>query len=438
MQPSSDAPKEEIHDPLLDELTSIIRSAAKLPASTEITIYSSLLDDLKIDSLDLFGILTAVMDRYEMEIRPDELPPISTVSDLMSFVRTNSQVIQSPQPSLVEPLEIPELIAPKSLIDKTMAPMSITVTEKAPQWSFLRRLQFGLCRKLPASVARRFSYQNGHNLLSLFSKAPGLRQLLYRKQLADLHLFLEVSGRSTRKERTAIESLSVLSNHGLIWHLERLANMEEQGWSRWVQIQGFENFQSVFKTGKGVVLLMAHLPLMMLTLKYLNKCGYSRLALVGLAEEHLDVMKLGALKRSLLSDESIWKRAEGIRFAAQLTNSKTLLEQGGVAMIAADGQMGSRQVSVPFWGRNRPFGIGFAELALATKAAVVPVFTELDSSGRVCIRFLQPLSTPAGTHTEQVQSYVLQYADLLAEAWSKRPGNIHWHSLGKFARNYEA
>ena len=110
------------------------------------------------------------------------------------------------------------------------------------------------------------------------------------------------------------------------------------------------------------------------------------------------------------------------------------LARGGIVVIAADGQMGSRLQQLPFHGRRRPFGIGFAELAAATGAEVVPVFTRLNASGKVDILFHKSLTAvdPYATREESVAALVRQYAGLLQDVWAEDPGNIAWHSIRKF------
>ena len=129
----------------------------------------------------------------------------------------------------------------------------------------------------------------------------------------------------------------------------------------------------------------------MLTVLLLERRGYPDIVTVGMASSQLQAMGLGHLKRALLADEEIWRGDRDHRFASQMAAGRQALERGGIVLIAADGQMGSRLQQLPFHGRRRPFGIGFAELAAATGALVVPVFTRLNPSGKVDIQFGGPL-----------------------------------------------
>ena len=418
-----DLPELQDREALIHELRSLVRSVAKLDPTAEISPNARFMEELGIDSLDLSGILFAVMDQFHLDTRPDDLPPIASLLELTDFVQAQTHCPNTTQTKQF--LAAPVKIGPE--------PIQTLPAPSLPKPSFLKRTKYTLQRSLPRAIANKFSYASGSQLLSLISKKQTQTQ---QQHLADLHILLDALSISDTPERNRQKTLSIASNQALMWRLGRLANLPPDEFARWVEIINFDAFEAAHRQGHGVVLLTSHLPLMMLTLLYLKRQGVHKLGIVGLAADHLQVMGLGSLKASLLSDESVWKHAQGTRFAAQLATGRQILEQGGVVLIAADGQMGGRLLNVPFLGRNRPFGIGFAELTLATKALAIPVFTELDLTGQVRIRFLNQLAPPTGTQPEQVKNLIHQYTPLLASAWARHPGNVNWHSLGKFARNY--
>ena len=162
--------------------------------------------------------------------------------------------------------------------------------------------------------------------------------------------------------------------------------------------------------------------------------AYPDIIIVGMASSQLQAMGLGHLKRALLADEEVWSGDRDHRFASQMAAGRQALARGGIVLIAADGQMGSRLQQMPFHGRRRPFGIGFAELATATGAEVIPVFTRLNASGKVDIQFHKWLTAvdPEASREESVADLVRQYAVMLQDVWAEVPGNIAWHSIRKF------
>lgn len=54
--------------------------------SEQITEESSFKDDLGADSLDLFEMVMALEDEYEIEIQTEDLEKIATVGDVISYI----------------------------------------------------------------------------------------------------------------------------------------------------------------------------------------------------------------------------------------------------------------------------------------------------------------------------------------------------------------
>ncbi|MBP5462103.1 MAG: acyl carrier protein [Lachnospiraceae bacterium] len=53
---------------------------------TGVTEETSFRDDLRIDSLDLYEVVTALEDEYGIEIQPEDLDGIFTVGDVVEFL----------------------------------------------------------------------------------------------------------------------------------------------------------------------------------------------------------------------------------------------------------------------------------------------------------------------------------------------------------------
>lgn len=53
----------------------------------EITLETNFKDDLGADSLDLFQMVMALEDEYEIEIPTEDLNSISTVADIINYLR---------------------------------------------------------------------------------------------------------------------------------------------------------------------------------------------------------------------------------------------------------------------------------------------------------------------------------------------------------------
>jgi lauroyl/myristoyl acyltransferase len=118
-----------------------------------------------------------------------------------------------------------------------------------------------------------------------------------------------------------------------------------------------------------------------------------------------------------------------------LYNARQTLQRGGFASVVADGGVGtSPGITLPFFGRQRTFKTGFAELALVSGASVVPVTVSMDITGHAELRFMPLLEIPSSDRQQQIESLVRQYADLLRSEWIEKTGNLSWRELEAFLK----
>ena len=71
---------------LLAQLTATVRKVGRIPREIPITAETCLVEDLRIDSLDLFAVLIAVQDRFDLEIDVEDMPELHRVGDLAGYV----------------------------------------------------------------------------------------------------------------------------------------------------------------------------------------------------------------------------------------------------------------------------------------------------------------------------------------------------------------
>lgn len=69
-----------------EELYSVIRQAAKIPAHVLINDSSRFVQDLGVDSLDLVGVLLSIQDNYDFELTDDEIGGIASVGDVLNLM----------------------------------------------------------------------------------------------------------------------------------------------------------------------------------------------------------------------------------------------------------------------------------------------------------------------------------------------------------------
>lgn len=71
---------------MLERIVAIIKDQLNVD-DIEITEDTSFKDDLGVDSLDLLELVMAFEEEYGIELNPEELEGISTVGDIMEFIK---------------------------------------------------------------------------------------------------------------------------------------------------------------------------------------------------------------------------------------------------------------------------------------------------------------------------------------------------------------
>ena len=79
---------------LMARIATTVRSVARIPSDVVIHDDSRLIEDLGVDSLDLFSIVIEVQDQFGVVIDVEDMPQLSRVCDLANFVaaRTKASV----------------------------------------------------------------------------------------------------------------------------------------------------------------------------------------------------------------------------------------------------------------------------------------------------------------------------------------------------------
>ena len=73
---------------MLEKMKELIADQLSVDADS-ITEASSFKDDLGADSLDLFELVMALEDEYSVEIPAEELEKMSTVGDVMEYLKNH-------------------------------------------------------------------------------------------------------------------------------------------------------------------------------------------------------------------------------------------------------------------------------------------------------------------------------------------------------------
>ena len=73
---------------MLEKIQSIVAEQLSCDAA-EVTLTASFKEDLNADSLDLFELVMALEEEYDVEIPAEELENISTVEDVIEYLKAH-------------------------------------------------------------------------------------------------------------------------------------------------------------------------------------------------------------------------------------------------------------------------------------------------------------------------------------------------------------
>ncbi len=71
---------------VFDKVRQIISDQFNI-SEDEVTLSTSFTDDLNADSLDVFQVIMAIEEEFEMEISNDEAEKVSTVGDVVEYIK---------------------------------------------------------------------------------------------------------------------------------------------------------------------------------------------------------------------------------------------------------------------------------------------------------------------------------------------------------------
>jgi len=232
---------------------------------------------------------------------------------------------------------------------------------------------------------------------------------------------------STDPERLLTHSLA--ANILRFYRMAALARCNQQQLERWLVVEGLEILQRALATGQGVIVLNSHTSLAHLLTLVLHRAGFSDLQTVG-----DDAMKLTLLGVDAEAGQSDTATSKSSGFLQQLQAARLVLGRGGLVQIAADGSYGSSGTEAEFFGRTRFFRSGFAELAAATRATIIPALVTMEPDGLIRVQVGQQLERGSGKtpRRELVADLMEQYIALNRRIWREHPGDLKWRQLERF------
>ena len=254
--------------------------------------------------------------------------------------------------------------------------------------------------------------------LKFLCRRTPVQRDMWPQETEFLHHFATVFALSPIERREFV-GLSLLGRLWREWCFNELMKGPPELLARLMRVTGWESFERCRLDGGGVILLPLHGQFSRLFRPYLRHRGYDSLE-VGITNDRLE-------QKGVLTPAA--KRFE---LARQMHAAKHRLVQGGIACNLPDARQNlDYSRSVEFFGRQRQLAAGFAELALATGAHVLPMALRFSPRGYFVMELGARFQMPSSqlTHDERVGSLVSQYAEFLRSEWRRYPWNIHWSHL---------
>lgn len=264
----------------------------------------------------------------------------------------------------------------------------------------------------------RVPYGVGARVFAVITANP-LIQFLMRAHRARMRVFMREQGLDLPMRLTFARYLA--SNYMAAWRLSSLARCDDAEFDRWVRLRGYEHFRDLRAAGTPIILCNSHYGSGKTVLLALLRRGHDIHSL-----DRQDVFAFfGIAGKGHLISINLGPRDQNFMLK-QIFRARNALAAGGVLHIAGDGLRGLSGKPLPFLGRERAFPGSVAELALATHAAILPVFGSLDQRGGVDIDILPALVMPDPTlaREDQVACINGQYCALLEARWRADPGAI--------------
>jgi hypothetical protein len=291
-------------------------------------------------------------------------------------------------------------------------------------------------------------YKDGFEKLSRWSSSPFVAGRLYRNLFQVYSQLLRDLEYSSPDYETAFKSSvmgNVFSRLGLHAYLEKANNdfsrmlqmVEDPFWISFTQVMmnssigelddlfplyNREFFEQAYKAGRGVILLSYH-------------STVNRLALLSLSQrftgDMIPTISEKRARRESLHWQNNFARDLPVREFAALKagvalEGQHLLSKGRVVQFVSDNEYSHQGHPVIIAKRRYFLRPGFAELALNTGAAVVPMYNCLKLDGRIHMTFMQPLMIGTGTRGSQIAGLLDQYAAFLNASWKAAPESIRW------------
>ena len=247
-------------------------------------------------------------------------------------------------------------------------------------------------------------YRLGVGLQRRWLRLPAVRAR-YQRQIDLLWRWIDLVGGVDDPDQLIEQSLK--ANTWLSWRRQALA--QPQALSKCVRVTGGENIRQNREAGRSLIVVLSH---------------------VALPEELITQADPLLTDAVLMRSRPDGRKSPSRNVLQQTYRGQLSLERGGVLFLAGDAirLQGHHALWAPFFGKERRFQYGYAEMAQRSGADIVPVFVNLSPSGQIVIEFLPPLAVAAGSGPT-AEMLARAYAALYVQRLPAHLGVLRWNHL---------
>ncbi len=269
----------------------------------------------------------------------------------------------------------------------------------------------GLMHRGPLVHGRALPYSLGVRLQRAWLTQSAVQNKVFAEEIAMLRQWGERLGAPPDADMIL---QNLLTNTWRDWRKRALAR--PLGASPWLTVRGDPAAWQARPAGPGIIFLVLHSPLSALFRRSLG-------------------LSLGSGLPLFIRGQTGETPQRNQDRAAQVYQAYQALLRGEAVVIAGDGGKGQQGIQIPFFGSERLFRQGGADLAVQTGARLIPVFAIMTATGRIEIEVCPPLAGGSGSPQRQVEQLTRAYAELVRERWPQVYASLSWDNLARWLTN---
>ena len=274
-------------------------------------------------------------------------------------------------------------------------------------------------------------YFSGMRFINILCKNNWVKNNYFSDQIALLKEYFLFTNRENECDNQLIEKYLKSTDFLLKWRFRTISKVSDEQFYEKVKIQGLDIFERELKEGKGIILAGSHFGQLEVLFSFLYRYKKDIYYLVKDPSFH-EIYRKNAADFAL----NITTNSKEETFAL-LSKVKLLLENGNVIFIPGDGEYGNSTVNIEFLGKMGTFRKGFAEFALLTNSAIIPVLTFTDHEDNRVVKFHESIeySKQRADNDEESVIIIGKYVKILEKIWIDYPYNIIPHYLKIYAES---